>query len=193
MNPLTGLSQNQDYVSQYQKLSVSFSETKADSAGNIAVTEFSAEYTKQTDSVEISAAGKKMLSLNESLKILYSSTTAKIDAAMTTGQEAGGVASTDAFASLSDYFNPENTAQRIVDFAASFFADYTGNHAEETGTAKLQNDFKQLMRDAIDQGFKEAQQMLSDFYQQDTPGFITDTISETYDLVQKKLDALTLQ
>lgn len=190
MNPLTSLNANHDYLAQYLKYDLSYQKLTTDKSGNQELVELSLQYSKsQVDSVELSADGKKMFAVGESLQILYKSTTTKMqDAAGTEGTENADGA--DALAAVNEYFNPENTAQRIVDFAASFFSAFSGNHADETDTGKLQNDFTKLMRDAIEQGFQEARAMLGDFYEQDTPGFITDTIGQTYDLVQQKLDAL---
>lgn len=187
MNPITSFNPNQQYLDKYLNLSPGSQKTSESKSISYESIELAVEYTRtKIDIVELSEGGKRMLSTSESMKILYKSTTVKMeDAAGTEGAEETG---TDA--SLADYFSPENTAQRIVDFARSFFPAYGDNHADEHDPTKLQDDFTKMMRDAIEQGFKEARAILGDFYEQDTPGFITDTIDQTYDLVQQKLDAL---
>ena len=65
------------------------------------------------------------------------------------------------------YFGVENTSQRIVDFAISGF----GNDP-----SRLQE-----MKDAIDQGFKEAQSAFG--------GALPEISQQTYDAIMEKLDA----
>lgn len=69
------------------------------------------------------------------------------------------------------YFGVEKTSQRIVDFAINGF----GNDP-----AKLQQ-----MKDAIDQGFLEAQQAFG--------GALPEISQQTYDAIMEKLDAFAAQ
>jgi hypothetical protein len=74
---------------------------------------------------------------------------------------------------LPEYWNAENTSQRIVDFAVSFYGAFEG----------AGDEFLSIIRDAIDQGFSQARDMLGEL-----PGAVDDLINETYDLVMNKLD-----
>ena len=86
---------------------------------------------------------------------------------------------------LKEYFSPENTSERIVDFATSFFGMYLENHADDGTTVQEQlNDFMELVKGAIDKGFDRAREILGNM-----PKPVEDTMNETYDLVQLKLDA----
>jgi hypothetical protein len=72
-----------------------------------------------------------------------------------------------------EYWNAENTSQRIVDFTVSFF-----------GKVDLSNDkFLSAAKDAISQGFEQAKKMLGDL-----PDDVSNLIGNTFDLVMKKLD-----
>ena len=187
MNPLNGLKGNEEYLAQYQKYSLSYTEMTTDKSGNREIIKLAVEYSRlQEDTVELSDEGREMAAVRESLQVIYSKTSINLSDVFGSSE----TAETDIAAGLNDYFSPENTAQRIVDFASSFFPAFTENHADETDAGKVQNDFTKLMRDAIQKGFEEAQDLLGDFYANDTPDFITDTIGQTYDLVQQKLDAL---
>jgi len=69
------------------------------------------------------------------------------------------------------YFGVEKTSQRIVDFAINGF----GNDPEKM----------QQMKDAIDQGFKEAQDAFG--------GALPDISKQTYEAIMEKLDAFAAQ
>lgn len=86
---------------------------------------------------------------------------------------------------LKEYFSPENTSQRIVDFATSFFSLYLQNHEnEEGGTEDKLNDFMELVKGAIDKGFERAREILENM-----PKPVEEQMNETYDMVQLKLDS----
>ena len=71
-------------------------------------------------------------------------------------------------------WNAENTSQRIVDFAVSFFDAFKGSGSEFLDTIKA----------AIEDGFKQARDMLGDL-----PDQVSGLIDDTYNLVMEKLDA----
>jgi hypothetical protein len=81
---------------------------------------------------------------------------------------------TKAIPGLPEYWNAENTSQRIVDFATSFLSAFKGSGA----------DFLNTIKDAIDQGFSQAKDMFGDV--PDAVGQLTD---KTHALVMDKLDA----
>lgn len=77
-------------------------------------------------------------------------------------------------AEVPEYWNAENTSQRIVDFAMSF-----------RGLASELNDeeYVEYMRSAIEEGFKQAKGMLGGL-----PGPSAKLFNDTYELTMKKLD-----
>ena len=75
---------------------------------------------------------------------------------------------------IPEYWNAENTSQRIVDFATSFF-EVSGKDADEFG---------RIIIDAVKQGFKEANEILGDL-----PGAAGRLIAQTQSLTLEKLDA----
>jgi hypothetical protein len=81
--------------------------------------------------------------------------------------------------------SPEATAKRIVDFATGFLGVYAEGHTDEGEEGRLEG-FMSLIRDAIDQGFAEARDILSGIA--DISGPISDAIDRTYELVQKGLE-----
>jgi len=75
---------------------------------------------------------------------------------------------------IPEYWNAENTSQRIVDFATSFF-DIAGMEGEEYGA---------MMMEAVKKGFEEANAILGNL-----PGAAGELISETQQLTIDKLNA----
>jgi hypothetical protein len=74
---------------------------------------------------------------------------------------------------IPDYWNAENTSQRIVDFALQFYDSFKG----------AGEDFLKVIKDAIDKGFNEAKDMLGEL-----PDPVSGLISDTHDLIMQKLD-----
>jgi gas vesicle protein len=72
-----------------------------------------------------------------------------------------------------EYWNAENTSQRIVDFATQFLDAFKGSGEE----------FLTAIKNAIDDGFKQAKDLLGDL-----PDKVNTLVSDTYDLVMQKLD-----
>jgi len=75
---------------------------------------------------------------------------------------------------IPEEWNAENTSQRIVDFAVSFFDAFEGSGDEFLSTIKA----------AIEEGFKQAREMLGDL-----PDQVSGLVDDTYNLVMEKLDA----
>ncbi len=92
------------------------------------------------------------------------------------GEPSKGVNKTEApeIPGLPEYWNAENTSQRIVDFATSFYGV-----AEAMG-----EDYYELMRGAIEEGFSQALGILGEM-----PDAVNNLVQETYDLTMEKLDA----
>ena len=74
---------------------------------------------------------------------------------------------------LPDYWNAENTSQRIVDFATSFYGMFKGSGS----------DFVSMMKDAIDKGFSMANDTTGDL-----PDAVSKLVGNTHDLAMQKLD-----
>ena len=87
-------------------------------------------------------------------------------------------ASSDEISGLPEYWNAENTSQRIVDFATSFLGMFKGSG----------QDFLAMIKDAIDKGFSQAKDITGDL-----PDAVSKLVSNTHDLVMKKLDAWAQQ
>lgn len=78
-------------------------------------------------------------------------------------------------AKMPEYWNAENTSQRIVDFATSFFGQFGEGDVEQ---------FVETIRGAIETGFGQAKEMLGEL-----PGAVGGLIEKTYNLTMEKLDA----
>ncbi len=87
--------------------------------------------------------------------------------------------------SLGTDFSPEATAERIVNLATGFFGLYQQQNPDEAPDSALSN-FLSTIRDAIDEGFEEAREILTSL--RALTDEISNTIDETYDLVQQGLD-----
>ena len=76
-------------------------------------------------------------------------------------------------AEVPEYWNAENTSQRIVDFATSFLSAFDGAPEE------FQNDIKE----AIKKGFEEAKDIMGEL-----PEASAKLYNDTYELTMEKLD-----
>jgi len=79
-------------------------------------------------------------------------------------------------ADVPDYWNSENTSQRIVDFAMSF---------RSLAPELSDEEYIQQVRDAAEKGFKLAKKDIGDL-----PGPSAKLYNNTYDLTMKKFDEL---
>ncbi|MDP8245125.1 MAG: DUF5610 domain-containing protein [Candidatus Hinthialibacter antarcticus] len=96
----------------------------------------------------------------------------------------------DASASaLLDFFSPENTAERIVGFATSFFGNYAANHSDEDAEAQLEG-FTNLISAAIKEGFGQAQGILGDLSGEEE---VAQNINRTFSLVTGKIEEFRLE
>lgn len=82
--------------------------------------------------------------------------------------------------------SPQATADRIVQFSTAFFDKYQANHPE-LSTEDALSSFTKLIGGGIDNGFKEARDILQGLNVLE--GSIASNIDATYDLVQKGLQA----
>ena len=84
-----------------------------------------------------------------------------------------------------EYWTPENTAGRIVSGASAFLPAFQKAHPELEGEALMQ-EFMSVVGGGLQQGFDEAQGILSDLNVFD--GKVKDTFSATTDLVSKGME-----
>ncbi len=89
---------------------------------------------------------------------------------------------------LVEFFSPENTASRIVDFATNFFSAYQLNHPDDSEGDQA-NQFTTMIGEAIKTGFDEAEKILGSF---DDLGDIGENIKKTYNLVLTGLEEFRL-
>lgn len=73
-----------------------------------------------------------------------------------------------------EYWSAESTSQRIIDFSISFYSSFEGAGEE----------FLSTIRSAIDEGFKQAREMMGEL-----PEGVTSLIDDTYSLTMQKLDS----
>jgi hypothetical protein len=81
---------------------------------------------------------------------------------------------------------PEGTAERIVSLSTGFLDAFKAQHTGEDETSVV-NKFMETIKKGIDQGFKEARNILQGLGV--LQGDIASNIDKTYELVQQKLDA----
>lgn len=93
-------------------------------------------------------------------------------------EEDAPASSTTEIPGLPEYWNAENTSQRIVDFATSFYG-----LTESAG-----QDFYELMVGAIEEGFSQARGLLGKL-----PGAVDNLVTETHELTLQKLEAWALE
>ena len=83
---------------------------------------------------------------------------------------------------LAEYFTPEKTSDRIVQFATSFMDSYAAIHPDAAKEQQL-SGFRELIETAVDAGFGQAKALLGDL-----PDEVRSVLDETRTLVSKKLD-----
>jgi hypothetical protein len=124
------------------------------------------------DGAKISAYSKQTSEVN-----------VQVDIRMTQAQQV--VAAQSAAIDQQNQFTPEATAQRITDFALSFFPMYASQHKDQTLEQQV-DGYKKLVGGAVDQGFAEAGKILGDL-----PKGVSDQIQQTHDLVWQKLSSFS--
>ena len=83
-------------------------------------------------------------------------------------------------------YSPEATAERIVSFATNFFSVHQQQNSQMEFTEQL-DSFMEKISGAIDQGFKEATEILSGL--KVLEGDIAAGVEQTYSLIQTGLEA----
>ncbi|MBF0171619.1 MAG: DUF5610 domain-containing protein [Nitrospinae bacterium] len=130
---------------------------------------FEASYQAQgADGSKVSAYLKSQESVSVSMSF-------KLDQAQKLAEAHAGAA-TDT--------GPEATAGRIADFAMSFFPAYAKQHPDMSYEEQV-DSYQKMVEGAVDQGFKEAMQILGA-----VPKEVADGIQQTRDLVNQKLSGI---
>ncbi|MGC9327004.1 MAG: DUF5610 domain-containing protein [Candidatus Hinthialibacter sp.] len=87
------------------------------------------------------------------------------------------------------FYNPENTAQRILDYGLNLFNPYLQDH-DNSITEENVEEFYHLLGGAFDQGFEKAKDILGPF---DGMGEIGESLKQTYNLVMEGLEKFRLE
>jgi hypothetical protein len=158
-----------------ERLSLSFTSADGDS---VAIQYESIEAMSATLSSKgqgrnevVTMAREEFLSLSETVIRRFVD---QVEGKKENGVDEGSLDGADGIEGLPEYWNAENTSQRIVEFAVSFHSLYEGEGGE----------YLSLIREAIEQGFSEAREMLGEL-----SGPVGELIAETFDLTMQKLDA----
>ncbi|MCK7496297.1 MAG: DUF5610 domain-containing protein [Comamonadaceae bacterium] len=117
---------------------------------------------------------------NEPMQLLYTSVLDKLNALL--NPQSGESALQDA---VSRDNSPESTASRVVGLSAGLFEAYKTRNAGEN-EAELVNRFVEIIRSGIEQGFKEARDILQGLGV--LQGDVASILDQAYALVQQKLD-----
>lgn len=160
-----------------QKYAVEFTSKDGD---KVSFSYESVEYSKS--SMEINAKGSKediaklATFVKDQLKKMSSEIVKNFlkDAGIET-DSSDDVSGADTAATIPEYWNAENTSQRVVDFAVSFFDAFKGKGDE----------FLSKIKAAIEDGFSQAKKVFGG----DFPDGVSKLISDTHDLIMKKLDS----
>lgn len=126
-------------------------------------------------SVEVSISSK-----NEPMQLLLKSVVTKLNELLK-----GQLGDNAIQNAVSQDNTPEGTAGRIASLSTAFFEAFKAKHPGEDQT-KLVDHFLETIKKGIDQGFKEARDILQGL--DVLKGDIASNIDKTYELVQKKLD-----
>jgi gas vesicle protein len=165
-----------EYLSK-QTLDVEFTSKDGD---KVRFSMESVQYQKSMLQVDASGSQEDMNKIMDYLKEQYRSMREELIKAFVESQ-GGEFKSGDSAAKIDksaelivpEYWNAENTSQRIVDFAVQFLDAYKGSGEE----------FLNTIKSAIEEGFKQAKDLLGDL-----PDKVNNLVSDTHDLVMQKLD-----
>jgi hypothetical protein len=124
-----------------------------------------------------------MTNLNESIKPYLESAVGTAESGQAPAAQAAAPADPAATAGGVDY-SPEATAQRIFQFATGFFEAFKQQHGDMGDEATV-NHFLDVIKSGIDQGFKEAREILKGLGV--LQGDIAANVDKTYELIQTKL------
>ncbi len=163
----------------WENLGVQYTNTDGDT---ISLSVNSVEYQKAILAASENASPEDWKKIIDAIKNEYASMKGQIVATMVNsdGEGEGKVEDPMAFneskeiPGLPEYWNAENTSQRIVDFATSFFGMFEGKGDE----------YVAMIKDAIEEGFSQAKDIFGAM--PDTVGKLVD---KTHALVTRKIDS----
>ncbi|MBE7561029.1 DUF5610 domain-containing protein [bacterium] len=130
----------------------------------------------------LAIGSSETLNLSVSLEIVVERAYARLQGRL--GAEGVPTGDLPARPDLGDY-SPEAVADRIVGFATGFLGAYLENHADEPQDEAV-SAFQQLIRDAIEEGFRQARDILNSLSALSPE--IGGVIDETFQLTMQKLD-----
>ncbi len=120
---------------------------------------------------------------NRTLDILYERTISAIEVEIEEISQKNPLVASYLEGGNIDY-SPEATADRIVNFATSFFEVHRARH-ENLSDEEALGSYMNVIGDAIDKGFSEAREILDSLNV--LQGEVKENIDTTYDLIQEKL------
>lgn len=171
-------------ISAQYELNYTAMQYVADAAGNFSYKETSVSIKLDLNYVKAAAGdGAKGKSLAELLGGAQDmSQLVDILGGSGKSQKTSSTSPTDFMAGLKDYFSPEKTAGRIVDFCTAFFP---ASDAFKAGgdTEEARGKFAEMMRAAVQKGFDQAMGTLGK-----VPQKVRDDIDKTHELTFKGID-----
>ena len=117
---------------------------------------------------------------NEPMQLLYTSVLDKLNALLKPQSAENAIQD-----AVSRDNSPESTASRMVGLSAGLLEAYKARHAEEN-EAEMVSRFVEIIRSGIEQGFKEARDILQGL--DVLRGDVASNVDQAYALVQQKLD-----
>ena len=130
-----------------------------------------------------------MKSDNKSMSLLYKTITASVEKRL--NSDNNSVSSTENKTVANKYgqaqdTSPQATADRIVAFATNFYGEFRKKNQDLSEEAAM-DDFMAKIGGGIDQGFKDARDILKGLQQLE--GKVATDIDETYSLIQEGLQS----
>ena len=144
------------------------------------------EATSGSESVLISLG--QQIDLSYSQRVLQDSLTSSFDTALS---DAGLELDVQTLLSSGLDLSPQATAQRIVDFAVSFFDAFQANHLDDDGKESQVDSFSALIRGAVEEGFADARSIIEGIGPI-REGVAAD-IDETFELTMRGIDEFAEQ
>lgn len=160
-----------------QKYAVEFTSKDGD---KVSFSYEAVEYSKTEMAIDAKGSKEDIAKLSSFVKDQLKKMSSEIvknflkDAGIET-ESSDDVSVADTAAVVPEYWNAENTSQRVVDFAVSFFDAFKGKGEE----------FLSKIKAAIEDGFSQAKKAFGGDYSSG----VSKLISDTHDLIMKKLDS----
>ncbi|OIO32852.1 MAG: hypothetical protein AUJ18_04285 [Candidatus Hydrogenedentes bacterium CG1_02_42_14] len=130
----------------------------------------------------VGSNGGKLPGYETVLAILEKHTETKIDASF----KAEGLGKAEPTPEPNDYWSPENTGSRIVQFALGFYDNYVKKNGGEN--KENLDKFLGIVKGAIDEGIGSAEEIIGKANNDTIPDKIQNTIQKTRDHISKLLD-----